>query len=270
MGRQWEIYRTSLEPTSRERKSLSYKPVSHDVYWSRILAAYNNGEKTYEEVSFESVEPYWVNMGRPTIFVDSAQLIKNLNACNYSVSVDSLWNNFSVVAFSFPRGLVLNNISIRPFIVRYQKNPSVFAFYVRNKFLKASILYIVDQKGVDEILDGTSNNLCFTADEREKMIMHLRLFACMSSYISAFPDALKPGIPEDMKRTNANPKKDFTLFTAPELRGSVSAHFRRAHFMTLRDERYKHNEDGTPRIVFRNSAVVKIRRDKCETLYAMS
>ncbi len=93
------------------------------------------------------------------------------------------------------------------------------------------------------------------------------LFAVMI-YLQAYPDRLVEGYPTDSKKKEVayhlKPKpfsvsfpeaKHFTRRTAAQT-GPRATHFRRMHFRTLRDERYKRNPDGSPKVIAVSASVV--------------
>lgn len=78
-------------------------------------------------------------------------------------------------------------------------------------------------------------------------------------YAAAFPDYVCDGLPDNVKAPALSAPK--LLTAAPEIlegatRTSVSMHIRAGHFKTLQHERFKRNEDGTPKIIFVRQTVV--------------
>lgn len=89
--------------------------------------------------------------------------------------------------------------------------------------------------------------------------LHIRLCMAAVVYAAAFPDCIRNGMPDDIAAPHLHSPR--TLTAAHEIlegatRTSVSIHIRAGHFRCLRDERYKRNEDGTPKIVFVRQTVV--------------
>ena len=78
-------------------------------------------------------------------------------------------------------------------------------------------------------------------------------------YAKAFPDYIISGLPRMV--SIGMPSRANILTAAPEIlegatRTSVSMHIRAGHFKTLQHERFKRNEDGTPKVIFVRQTVV--------------
>ena len=92
--------------------------------------------------------------------------------------------------------------------------------------------------------------------EIERVLFQLALAICL--YIKAFPQCLRPGFPRNIEllREDASCVSPFRLGFPPGTHASPEMHLRRAHFRTLWHERFKHDPDGSPRVVFVHPCVV--------------
>ena len=95
-----------------------------------------------------------------------------------------------------------------------------------------------------------------TCNDTDRMVnVQVRLCLAICCYISAFPGAVHMGAPSDFKGEISQYTR--TLSPIVHTIGSKkSMHFRSGHFATLRNKRYRHNKDGSPRIIFRSSSII--------------
>jgi len=97
--------------------------------------------------------------------------------------------------------------------------------------------------------------------EFKKQRVMFRLCYALCIYMSTFPDVIKDGFPEDYSQEKEyrikcpNPK---TLIIHGTLgtHASPHTHFRRWHFRSLVNEKYKRNPDGSIRTVFVKASIV--------------
>jgi hypothetical protein len=79
------------------------------------------------------------------------------------------------------------------------------------------------------------------------------------TYMQAFPDMVRPGLPMNMKERCARffgKAKGVTICMHPRLASVSRAHMRSGHWRVLGHERFKRNPDGSIRIVYVNPAIV--------------
>jgi hypothetical protein len=107
------------------------------------------------------------------------------------------------------------------------------------------------------------------AHEETVMARCSKLFIGLAAYIKAYPTCLVDGLPEGMKFSErpigggAKIRKIVLLDRLKKRPGSIpSAHWRRWHFRTLRDERYKREPDGSCRVIMVKESLVNARTSK--------
>lgn len=104
-----------------------------------------------------------------------------------------------------------------------------------------------------------------TLDDAKRQATMLRLSCGLCAYMKAFPQSVVVSKDKktlkllDVDKFKMSKQKIFCLSLQSEHKtphGSPTAHWRRWHFRTLRDARYKRNSDGSFRVVFVRDSVV--------------
>jgi len=113
----------------------------------------------------------------------------------------------------------------------------------------------------------TSEGSLFQPDSEDSrqlarvMSISLRFLA----YMSAFPDLVKPGIPDGMKQRDSkhfkNVKNVLTIKTHPRVHASPEAHFRRFHFRHLYHQKFHRDQDGNVRVIPVMPAIIGTKVD---------
>ena len=128
--------------------------------------------------------------------------------------------------------------------------------------------YIIPEGRFQEALDGdwwqdprTHKDSHIPIEESDIALqkVHFKLALRALLYASAFPEALRPGVPPKKQRMGYLPCQEdrtFIYSRHKEHRGSPCLHLRAAHPRTLRDERFKRDPDGQPRVVPVSMAIV--------------
>lgn len=100
--------------------------------------------------------------------------------------------------------------------------------------------------------------------EHRHLIMALRAFV----YRAAFPDALVDGLPSKKQVLQKMPSgvKTFYFRKKIEHRSSPAIHYRSPHLRILKNERYKRDESGAPRVIPVSSALVGCKNVDAKTL----
>lgn len=140
------------------------------------------------------------------------------------------------------------------------------------------------QDTYEEIMQGSCDlTLCGTRDmtQEDNYIcnLHLNMSQRVLSYLAAFPESLREGFPRSMAEGNsiaarivatAKTRNARNISLPARFRNTPTPHFRHGHFRTLRDERFKRNVDGTPRVIYVNGMIVGKKNAKAETVESVS
>lgn len=101
----------------------------------------------------------------------------------------------------------------------------------------------------------------------------------LCTYMTAFPDLIRPGLPANMKERNirffANSssffvnlhekvKATYRYFNGD--RAKARAHFRQDHWRVLHSDYFKHNPDGSPRIIWIPATIVNSKNMDTHTV----
>jgi len=149
-----------------------------------------------------------------------------------------------------------------------QHNPEGKAFYVtsmvkeqigqsylRTWFRKPDAAHVCDDGWVEANL---ANDKWLIDREYKQQRVYFKLLYALCIYMQAFPDAVEHRGPEGVI-INPPPngfKSLQTLAMSHQIHTSPHMHYRRWHFRTLHDERFRRNPDGTARVVFVRDAIV--------------
>ena len=128
--------------------------------------------------------------------------------------------------------------------------------------------YIIPEKKFQEALDGewwedpnTQKDSYIPIEESDIALqkVHFKMALRSLLYASAFPEVIQPGLPKKSQLMGHMPCKEdraFMFRRHVEHKASPCLHLRSAHTRTLKNERYKRDPDGQPRVVPVRMAVV--------------
>lgn len=109
--------------------------------------------------------------------------------------------------------------------------------------------------------DHVSNGSLWSPDANDRQLQakSLMLGLRLAAYVSAFPQYVRDGLPEDTKRRNVEPAmagRSRTVVMHERLRASPESHLRNCHFRTLGHERFKRDAQGNVRVIFVRPTIV--------------
>lgn len=214
-------------------------------------------------------ESNWINMGKPVWFVsdDVVDLIFN---SRFDVSLSDIENTKDMIV------AISTRTSIPPFLVSYLSTFSRFSNGSPVIEGKAFMVCFVDNcgeltfayTGPDTDMDDFLNQEGVYANgfkqDKAALSKMAKLWFGLQCYIRAFPECVHDGFPKEMKLKESKEHKDTSHQITISLSRKVShnehgqrvTHWRKGHFRSLRDERYKRNEDGTVKIVWVRDCIV--------------
>lgn len=291
MAVKWPVYRFGLEATSKERHegspSVEVTPkllseALREIMFNDMLQsqqAQQATEKDYvhhESMGFLALlaERDWLVSGKPTLFVESAELVQQIYACGVKLDYEGICLPGDVLAISFPEDTVVEGFPLPPCLFHKAFVPAQlsvsgtdhvrYGITIRSGFGIHEVSGVRCQEHLDQVLKGNCEpswtgwgETVLDSEERRRMAVLFRLVLGLSAYLSAFPETIRAGFPTAIKARDLKALKR-TLSEAPpsvltqhsKFRNTPSAHFRTWFFRTLRDERYRRNPDGSFRTVF--------------------
>lgn len=201
------------------------------------------------------LESWLLHRNSPSLFVESMELVHFLNESTYSEDV--LQQAIDVDEFKwfcFPSRSI-GGVNLRSCFFGRSAGRCVYRVYLWNENIMQSAV------NTDGAAHAFREGRCTVADADEfSRVSDLHLKLCMAAtvYALAFPDCVIEGLPSGVKSdSTANrilkPAKEIMCGAT---RTSVSMHIRAGHFKTLQHERFKRNEDGTPKVIFVRQTVV--------------
>lgn len=234
-----------------------------------------------------AAEYLWWRAGRPVCYVRRDVIPVVMNA-RHSINLSAIRVplGYPVICFAFPDGCLIAGSQIAPVLFGTQdiyrvvgeclglpyddaQDPSWFVIkrhplghYVSR--LKSDVELKQFLNHDQAWLDRTFN---VTPGEAEDQNAYGRLAFGLSVYCQAFPDSIVAGWPDDMSARDAKvsgvsePRHIGVPDRIKQHGGHASpvSHWRSGHFRVLGDPRFKHNPDGSPKIIYVNDAI--IRRD---------
>lgn len=213
-----------------------------------------------------SLETWLISKNTPCLFIANKQLVDFLYSSTFSLDI------FIEAAFYFPfRWIVtplgkVGGVDLRPVAfghVTSLLDDKVARFLPKQEFSNEFSFY--QPLPNNEMMVGSFTKTLLPnflrSNERTQTIsnVHKKICAAAAVYSYAFPDYIRDGLPDFVKAPSIN--KPRILTAAPEIlegatRTSVSMHIRAGHFKTLQHERFKRNDDGTPKVIFVRQTVV--------------
>lgn len=289
----WPLYRLAFQPTSKERKECNPVPFPEneneriafmseifrelaEANFKRALKQTGEDEAILIHESLACVgavaERDWLAAGRPVIFAESSELVEKLWNCNYALDFDGICLPGEVLSFSFPDDAEIEGFKLPPCIfhrtdISAEHSPSGkeytnYSIIVRGEYGQYEVASIAKQEHLDKVLKGElTPNLGVGEEnlndkEARRMAILCRIIIALSAYISAFPEAMRPGFPT-MKERLLKPLQSVLVRACPivltqvqKFREVLVGGFRSAHFKTLRDPRFKRNPDGSYKSLF--------------------
>jgi hypothetical protein len=237
----------------------------------------------------------WMHMkyGRPTYFIEDMKLLHFLESANFKLQPEHLIPPSKVISIAVPtqaqelRGFLFVRLTPEEHEDAFQKwfdwagihtkaekddrNLEHFAAAFESPVDKGRIRCVVPVEKVDEALSkkwfehhiSEGSLLVPNQTEAELQGRILSLGMRFLAYMSAFPELVKPGLPENMKLRDKKmmPKNSRTIQMHPVIRDSPAAHYRSHHFRTLADPRYRRDEQGNVRVVWVRPALVGGKRE---------
>lgn len=210
-----------------------------------------------------SIEQMWIKEGFHHYFIGS-QLLRQIKRANFDI--DIIRSPQNTMSFAIPEGTVIDGIPIVPCIfatdvedvclVARLPNDQEGYSVMTSKRNRLGRFLSDDDYFMDQSLEW--DNYQLTDEESRLMRSYLRLFCGILVYMRCFPERTMDGAPDDGYSEGREFERGSIHHVAcPSLeRGEVGAHYRRWHFRTLRDDRYKRDEYGDCRIVFVNDTIV--------------
>lgn len=115
--------------------------------------------------------------------------------------------------------------------------------------------------------NNTSEGSMFVpnSDDSRQLSRTLSIALRFLAYMSAFPELIKPGVPDGMKQRESKLFKGannvVTIKTHPRVHASPEAHFRRFHFRHLHHRKFHRDENGNVRVVPVMPAIIGAKVD---------
>ena len=214
---------------------------------------------TKDEVHLLLIESWLLHKKSPCLFIENMELLRFLYESTYTedtLQIAIEQNEFNW--FCFPSRSLLG-LNLRPCVFGKIHGKCICRIYLSNHNTYESLVNL--ESAASQFVLSKNNNTCDFDDMNTRAAVRLHLRLCLAAvvYSLCFPDYIRDGLPYLVKAPDIRSPRILTA--APEIlegatRTSVSMHIRAGHFRCLRDERYKRNEDGTPKIVFVRQTVV--------------
>lgn len=309
MSRHWDLYRLTMIPSSKELKNLVISNPERGDTISAFLNTFDRNKKPTEGTwdfflkYFQShydgtpidnearicalyVEYEWWRKGCSTVFINSPEIVNLVYNARYDVDIDNLDVPNGVTSFSFPDGIEIEGILLRPILLSIQNiNDSLankrFSLWDKDEddFKSVSVVHrqgfalpgissVGTQKNLVKSLRGDFGDQDHHTSTFYKVMT--KVAVGLSIYMKAFPNALRDGFPIDMKdrdiriSTTNSPfilTLDKSIQTSSGTHSSPVMHWRKGHFKTLRHERFRRNPDGSYKIIYVHDAIVNGRID---------
>jgi len=279
----YHIYKTLWKLRSkRERKHFRTEKQFYEI---NMKVVQDNPVKTYDLMKKEHgwwqrinqifLEYGWIRRGRLSIFVPK-EIIQWLFTCSFNID-DCLIDYTPLFVLNFESGSIIEGRELRSCLCgQYQADAygRVFGkeelltkpFHVVCETDKRCNFYKVHESILREdnkrvlVQENWAVSDRIEAEVTNQFTLYVKAVYYLTNYIKAFPDALVPGAPLGMKFKDSENFERVRLIAHPSViehdRGSMTPHLRRGHFATLRDDRYKRNEDGSYRVIFCKACVV--------------
>jgi len=304
----WETYRLAADPTSRERRDHG---ISREDLPSEFDLDYYEEEVRPELLDLQSrgfnigikgftAEGMWLRAGKPTFFLESAQLAEALMKASYSLDFDNLRVPNGIFSLSFPSDVKVGKDYPHPCLIAQTPERDALLIVTRCGYFQHHILQIFNQKDLDAFLkekdamcvgyldkDGIEqwkdSDECTPEEVRELSGLSVeemqkrsktqqfasKVCVGVCAYLAAFPECLEEGYPSIIAPRNLKQIKQLQKGVKPSrivlhkrLRESPSAHYRTWYFKTLRDPCFRRNPDGTFRTIFVKETFVSGRAKK--------
>lgn len=227
------------------------------------------------------IEIQWMRFGLPSVFIETPELFRMLLNCNIDIRYEELFlpvfedkppapppmagvdmELMGAVSFAVPAGLEFGSFCVG-------RSPHVngnWGYFLMHRLAFGGVMYSTMTNETDLEMELNGKDYPHdTTDVSEKDGICLsnswRLFAATLLYIKAFPSLIEEGPPGNVAPLERRSivkasRRVVTVSLSPEMKNSPSPHLRRFHFRTLRAERFRHNPDGTARVVAVRQAVI--------------
>lgn len=285
----WGQYKTPMVATKKERQELArhgqtpkelesenklgFEKFLNDLDLQKFIE-----KSEHSEIGLQSLEIFWgcgswIASGKPTVFCESAILANMLirsdivdfqtliQFCeNHSQEYEGTEIRGFAYAVSYPDNMTINGFKARPQLIVYDKGKIVVherRGYMDSKFYP--IYSDTDWTNTQPIIDNVLNE---ASEEVRKINAAFEVNAKLSVkllYYSLLEDKSIDGLPEEMKQRNRKHFKgchNVVALQPKRTHNSPEIHWRNGHFRTLKDERYKRDKNGFPKIIFVKGTVV--------------
>jgi hypothetical protein len=232
-----------------------------------------------------------IQQGNHAIFIEDMKLLEMIETANFEIDAESFDTPHESFLVCFPResGLpgclvtyqdfekrqgVLNKINKEHGHNLQLNRADYYALCINHSTGEAASRAAIPVDKIPECLASPEDMsesignfdmlLVSELSDEDKAIQHrlLRIVAGLSVYARAFPGAIRSGYPSEAGkklRDRYLPSPEVSTAQAPKRTGSGTErkeHYRTWHFRTLRDDRYKRDKDGRPKIVFVRDTIV--------------
>jgi hypothetical protein len=225
------------------------------------------------------------------VFVETAELAELIEKANFDICEESFFTPHQAFAICFPTEMNLPGCVVlcqgpeerqraidrinrkygpdirihtprpeRVLSMNYVVERVSFRICVPVRLIPESLKGPKQMEDAIGFLDGR-DSIALPPEQLKAQHRLLRLICGLCVYIRAFPEALRAGYPAEMTKEVKDPymptAKPFTIH-APVRHGHEGPreHYRKWHFRSLRDERYKRDAEGRVRIVFVRDTIV--------------
>lgn len=235
----------------------------------------------------------WVSRNRPNTFIENSNLCEFLmeSSCNVRVESILVETEGFVYSFSIPNDYKFKGIDIPPFLVKCEKDETQTKIQMTILFRSGFFMGISDISTVsyDELVESYSNYTWrsymgiskMSGDYVKFIIAAAKKLTIMTLlYKQAHPEKFVDGYPyihtsEIAEKPRESKPKVLSLDkrylekkkkTEDGVEPRISPHWRRAHFATLRHEKFQRNLDGSVKVILRRGSDVNFDRLKPKTL----
>lgn len=257
----------------------------YSMIFQQIEKDEKNGIYTREQVSMEVgqyiAEIKWMERNCSSIFVESVELIKMLMESKINYDEDKFKVPLGgIVSFLLPAEIEIENLSRIGILIQEASMESDLRSV--SKIFNRNVGNVIDlrrnmrvlynngqlEKEATTIYDSAKGYyINYLNDKETKKINKIqRLAGALCYYISAFPECLRQGYPDDMKINKKDETEKYvrTLTLPKQIKNSITPggkmpHLRIGHFRSLKSMRYRRDEKGSVRMIYVKPCAVKGR-----------
>lgn len=274
MGKYWRVRSISQAYRDSIRRCLArgdYNPLAKGLHKKVLKLSDKEITDLFLEKGSDSFGVYaacqrlWDNSKKRTYYINR-DIVSWLDGCKYDYAGNFIMDSrpFGNVAyFSFEKGTELRSALCLFGGFDWISKDAVL-FYESKDSNKTNMYIITVSHAVGDCFAEHGIISPLALDKyKDRMPNTIKKYAdCilkLATYVKAFPEAIHPGPPypdekdRSIRQFTIGPPKDKSIIGE---HGSPCAHWRRGHFRTLRDERFKRSPDGCPKIIFVRDCIV--------------